>query len=172
MTTPPAANPQVVMETSEGSVTIELFEKDAPLTVANFLSYVDAAFYDGVIFQRVMDIFMIQGGGYTGDMTQKPTRAPVKNVAHNGVKNARGALAMARTSDPHSATAQFFINVKDNDFLDFTAKTAQGYGYCVFGKVAEGMDVVDRIRATRTGRKGQFSDVPVKPIVIKSIRRA
>jgi len=172
MTTPPAANPQVVMETSEGSVRIELFEKEAPLTVANFLSYVDAAFYDGVIFHRVIDNFMIQGGGFTEDMTQKPTRAPVKNEAHNGVKNTRGALAMARTSDPHSATAQFFINVKDNDFLDFTAKTAQGFGYCVFGKVTEGMDVVDRIRATRTGRKGQFSDVPVKPIVIKSVRRA
>ncbi|HRU07118.1 MAG TPA: peptidylprolyl isomerase [Candidatus Brocadiia bacterium] len=172
MTTPPAANPQVVMETSEGTVRIELFEKEAPLTVANFLSYADEAFYDGVIFHRVIENFMIQGGGFTPEMKQKPTRAPVKNEAHNGLKNERGSIAMARTSDPHSATAQFFINVKDNDFLNFTAKTPQGYGYCVFGKVTEGMDVVDRIRAARTGSRGHFNDVPVKPIVIKSVRRA
>ena len=165
-------NPVVVMETSEGTVKIELFADKAPKTVENFLGYVDGKFYDGTIFHRVIEDFMIQGGGFTPDMQQKPTKAPVKNEARADLPNDRGTLAMARTSDVDSATAQFFINVKDNDDLNHKDETAKGFGYCVFGKVTEGMDVVDKIKKVRTGKKGPLDDVPVETVTIKSIRRA
>jgi len=165
-------NPVVIMETSEGVLRIELFAEEAPETVNNFLQYVDDGFYDGTIFHRVMDGFMIQGGGFTPQMKQKATHAPVQNEAANGLKNLRGTLAMARTGDPHSATAQFFINVVDNGSLDHTAPTQSGYGYCVFGKVTEGMDVVDRIKGVETRTVGPFENVPVKPVLIQSVRRA
>jgi len=161
----------VIMKTSKGDIKIELFADKAPETVKNFLNYVDSKFYDGTIFHRVISGFMIQGGGFTADMQQKPTSAPVKNEAANGLKNTRGTLAMARTSDPQSATAQFFINVVDNDFLNFTSPDARGYGYCVFGKVTEGMDVVDAIRNVKTGNKGFFQDVPVETVEIIEARK-
>lgn len=161
----------VIMKTSKGDIKIELFADKAPETVKNFLTYVDSKFYDGTIFHRVISGFMIQGGGFTADMQQKPTSAPVKNEAANGLKNTRGTLAMARTSDPQSATAQFFINVVDNDFLNFTSPDARGYGYCVFGKVTEGMDVVDAIRNVKTGSKGFFQDVPVETVEIIEARK-
>ena len=157
-------NPLVLMETAMGEVVIELFEDKAPETVKNFLSYVDAEHYDGTIFHRVIAGFMIQGGGMTGMMKEKPTGAPVKNEADNGLKNERGTVAMARTMDPHSATAQFFVNVVDNDFLNHTAPTDQGWGYCVFGKVAEGMEVVDKIRKVRTKSAGMYDDVPADAV--------
>lgn len=163
-----AANPQVELKTSMGSITLELYPDKAPQTVENFLQYVKDGFYDGTIFHRVIPNFMIQGGGFTPEFTQKKTRAPVRNEAGNGLKNTMGTIAMARTPDPHSATAQFFINVADNDFLNFTAPTQQGHGYCVFGKVVKGMDVVDRIGKVTTGPgKPPFRDVPAKPIIIE-----
>jgi len=165
-------NPVVIMETSEGTIKIELWADKAPKTVANFLAYVDDKFYDGTIFHRVIDGFMIQGGGFDSNMQQKATKAPVVNEARTDAANARGTIAMARTGVVDSATAQFFINVKDNTFLNHRDKTPQGFGYCVFGKVVEGMDVVDKIKATRTQTIGHFSDVPVNAIVIKSVRRA
>jgi len=165
-------NPVVIMETSEGTVRIELFAEEAPETVRNFLAYVDDGFYDGTIFHRVMDGFMVQGGGFTADMKQKATRAPVQNEAANGLKNTRGTLAMARTSDPHSATAQFFVNVADNAFLNHRAPSEADYGYCVFGKVIEGLDVVDRIKGVETRTVGPFENVPATPVVINSVRRA
>ncbi len=157
----------VKLDTDLGEIEIELFEDKAPKTVANFLEYVNSGHYDGTIFHRVIDGFMIQGGGMTPDMEQKPTNAPVENEADNGLKNDAYTLAMARTQDPHSATAQFFINVKKNDFLNHTAKTPQGYGYTVFGKVSKGHGVVNKIKGVATGRKGMHDDVPTTPVVIR-----
>jgi len=161
-----AANPQVALETSKGTIVLELYPDKAPKTVENFLGYVESGFFDGTIFHRVIPDFMIQGGGLTADMKKKDTRAPIQNEADNGLTNDRGTVAMARTGDPHSATAQFFINSKDNAFLNHSAKSASGWGYAVFGKVVEGMDVVDAISAVATTRKGMMADVPVEPIVI------
>jgi peptidyl-prolyl cis-trans isomerase B (cyclophilin B) len=159
-------NVMVKLHTRFGVITLELDAAKAPETVKNFLAYVEAGHYDGTIFHRVIKDFMIQGGGMLPDMSQKPTRATVKNEANNGLKNDRGTIAMARTSEPHSASAQFFINTVDNDFLNFRSETTQGWGYAVFGKVVEGMDVVDQIRAVKTGRSGYHSDVPVEAILI------
>ena len=164
-------NPTVLMETSLGSITIELDQAKAPITVKNFLSYVDEKFYDGTIFHRVIGNFMIQGGGFTAEMQQKRAKAPIKNEAGNGLKNMTGTLAMARTNVVDSATAQFFINVVDNDFLDHQNTTSQGFGYAVFGKVIQGMDVVEKIKAVKTGSKMGFSDVPAEAVVIKSVKR-
>ena len=161
----------VILQTSKGDITVELYEKQAPESVKNFLQYVDDKHYDGTIFHRVINGFMIQGGGFTPDMTQKPTRAPIKNEAGNGLKNERGTLAMARTSDPDSATSQFFINVVDNGFLN-RAEAQDGVGYCVFARVTKGMDVVDAIRGVATGRRGYMGDVPVEPVVILSAKRS
>jgi len=163
-------DPIVLMSTSLGDVKIELFKDKAPATVENFLSYVNEKAYDGTIFHRVIPAFMIQGGGFTTDMKQKPTKAPIKNEAGNGLKNGLGTIAMARTSDVDSATAQFFINTKDNVFLDHKDDTMQGFGYCVFGKVIEGLNVVQKIEAVETGTKGMYENVPNEPVVIKSIR--
>ncbi len=159
-------DPIVLMTTSKGDIKIELYADKAPETVKNFLQYTESGFYDGTIFHRVIDGFMIQGGGMTKDMEQKKTQPAIKNEAYNGLKNTRGTLAMARTGDVDSATGQFFINLKDNSFLDFKAKTPREFGYCVFGKVIEGMDVVDAIKAVETGSKGMHSDVPVVPVEI------
>ncbi len=162
----------VVFTTNLGSFEIELDEAKAPKSVENFLKYVDDKHYDGTIFHRVIPGFMAQGGGYDGDMEKKPTRDAVQNEADNGLKNTRGTVAMARTSDPHSATAQFFVNVKDNAFLDHTGKNAQGWGYAVFGTVTSGMDVVDKMVAVPTGSKGPFSkDAPRDNVTITSARR-
>ncbi len=163
----PAANPRVLLDTSKGNIVLELYPDKAPKTVANFLQYVKSGHYNGTIFHRVIPGFMAQGGGFTPDMTQKPAKSTVENEANNGLKNERGTIAMARTSDPHSASSQFFINVSNNRPLDHTGKTAQGWGYAVFGKVVEGMDVVDAIIGVRTGRKGPHGDVPVEPILIE-----
>jgi len=157
----------VNLHTTHGVISIELDEKRAPLTVANFLQYVKDGHYGNTVFHRVIDGFMIQGGGFEPGMRQKPTRAPVKNEADNQVKNAAYTVAMARTSEPHSASAQFFINVADNAFLDHTAPTAQGWGYCVFGKVTAGTEVVDRIKSTKTGRSGMHQDVPAVDVIIE-----
>ena len=159
----------VLMTTTVGSMTLELDADNAPKTVDNFLSYVAGGFYDDTIFHRVINNFMIQGGGFTADMQQKPTQAPIENEANNGLKNQRGTIAMARTQDPHSATAQFFINVQDNDFLNHTGENMQGWGYAVFGKVTDGDDVLDKIRAVQTGSQAGHQDVPVEPIIIESV---
>ena len=159
----------VMMTTTVGPITIELDADCAPKTVENFLSYVAGGFYDGTIFHRVIDNFMIQGGGFTADMEQKSTQAPIENEANNGLKNQRGTIAMARTQDPHSATAQFFINVQDNDFLNHTGENMQGWGYAVFGKVTDGEDVLDKIRGVQTGSQAGHQDVPVEPIIIESV---
>ena len=156
----------VKLETSMGEIVLELFEDKAPKTTANFLEYVRSGHYDGTIFHRVIDGFMIQGGGMTSDMTQKPTNDPIENEADNGLKNEAYTLAMARTNDPHSATAQFFINVKNNVFLDHSGKNIQGWGYAVFGKVAKGHGVVNKIKKVSTGNKAGHSDVPTTPIEI------
>jgi peptidyl-prolyl cis-trans isomerase B (cyclophilin B) len=150
-----------------GNIVLELDSAKAPKTAANFLRYVKEGFYDGVIFHRVIDGFMIQGGGLTASMQEKKTHEPIPNEADNGLKNLKYTVAMARTGEPHSATAQFFINVKDNGFLDYKASTPQGWGYAVFGKVVQGADVVDRIRAVPTATKGVFENVPVKPVTIR-----
>ena len=163
-------NPVVVMKTSLGDVKIELDKAKAPVTVDNFLVYVNDKFYDGTIFHRVIPAFMIQGGGFDKDMNQKKTKAPIKNEAGNGLKNVTGTIAMARTSDPNSATAQFFINTKDNAFLDHKNDTPQGYGYAVFGKVVDGMDVVKKIEQVQTTTRPPYENVPVTPVVIESIR--
>ena len=155
-------------ETTLGSFTIELFDKDAPLSAKNFLDYVDAGHFDGTVFHRIIPGFMVQGGGLTADMKQKATRAPIRNESDNGLKNRRGTLSMARTNDPHSATSQFFINLVDNAFLD---PGRGGAGYAVFGNVVEGMDVIDKIAATKTGNKGGHQDVPVEPITVISAKR-
>lgn len=157
----------VTFKTNYGDFTLELFADKAPATVENFLSYVKDGFYDGTIFHRVIDGFMIQGGGFTEDMDQKATKAPIKNEANNGVSNEAGTIAMARTNDPHSATAQFFINIKDNDFLNHTSESVNGWGYCAFGKVTDGMDVVDKIKNVKTGSHGFHQDVPVEPVIIE-----
>ena len=161
------SNPLILMETSSGDILLELFEDKAPATVANFLRYVDEGFYDNTIFHRVIKDFMIQGGGMTASLREKTTRAPIKNEADNGLRNRKYTIAMARTSDPHSATAQFFINVKDNSFLDHRSKDPQGWGYAVFGKVIRGQDVVDQIAAVKTGSRGYYEDVPMQPVIIK-----
>jgi peptidyl-prolyl cis-trans isomerase B (cyclophilin B) len=160
--------PRVKFATTQGVVVIELAQDKAPQTVENFITYVKDGFYDGTIFHRVIGNFMIQGGGFTEDFVQKPTLAPIKNEASNGLANKRGTIAMARTGDPHSATAQFFINVVDNDALNHTAPTGHGWGYAVFGRVVEGMEVVDVIRNVPTTSRGAYRDVPQKPIVISS----
>jgi peptidyl-prolyl cis-trans isomerase A (cyclophilin A) len=164
----PKKNPVVVLDTSAGAIHIELDAEKAPISTKNFLDYVEAKHYDGLIFHRVIPNFMVQGGGMTPDMQQRKTRAPIKNEAGNGLKNERGTLAMARTNVVDSATSQFFINVKSNDFLNHRDETAQGFGYAVFGKVTEGMDVVDKIVGSPTGSKGGHQDVPVEPILIKT----
>ena len=160
--------PQVKLETSMGDIVIELNEEKAPKSVANFLSYVESGQYNGTIFHRVIESFMIQGGGFDEEFSQKPTQSPVENEANNGLSNVRGSIAMARTNDPHSATCQFFINVVDNNFLDFQSETPSGWGYTVFGQVVEGMDVVDAIRVVSTGNRGFHQDVPNENVVIKS----
>jgi peptidyl-prolyl cis-trans isomerase B (cyclophilin B) len=157
----------VKLHTNFGVIALELDAAKAPETVKNFLAYVESGHYGNTIFHRVIDGFMVQGGGFEPGMKQKPTRAPVKNEATNGLKNDRYTVAMARTNDPHSASAQFFINLKDNDFLNHTAPTPQGWGYCVFGKVVEGQDVVDRIKAVKTGRSGMHQDVPQQDVIIE-----
>ena len=162
--------PRVTFETSLGSFVLELDRKGAPETVANFLAYVRDGFYEGTIFHRVIAGFMIQGGGFTEEFRQLRTRAPVRNEADRGGRNDRGTIAMARTSDPHSATAQFFINVADNDFLNHRGRTPQGWGYAAFGRVVEGMETVDRIAAVETGSRGPFNDVPQEAIVIQGTR--
>jgi cyclophilin family peptidyl-prolyl cis-trans isomerase len=161
-----AANPQVMLETSKGTIVIELDQAKAPVTVSNFLGYVKSGFYDGTVFHRVIPNFMIQGGGFTANMQQKPTREAIVNESANGLLNKRGTIAMARTPDPNSATAQFFVNLQDNSFLD-KAKAQDGYGYCVFGKVVKGMSVVDAIAGVKTGTVGGFQDVPTEAVVIK-----
>ena len=158
--------PYVELETTMGNIVIELNQEKAPNTVANFLEYVKSGHYDGTIFHRVIDGFMIQGGGMDANMKEKSTNAPIQNDADNGLKNEVGTIAMARTSDPHSATAQFFINVKDNSFLNFSGKNPQGWGYAVFGKVTEGMDIVNKIKGVPTGKYGFHADVPTTPVVI------
>jgi cyclophilin family peptidyl-prolyl cis-trans isomerase len=165
------SNPMVVVETSEGTFKIELWADKAPVTVKNFMRYVDDGFYDGTIFHRVISGFMIQGGGLTADMKEKQTREAIKNEATEELKNDRGTLAMARTNAIHSATSQFFVNLVDNDFLNHKNKAPAGYGYAVFGKVVEGMDVVDKIKAVPTTTVGHFENVPATPVVIKSIKR-
>lgn len=156
----------VRIKTGMGDIIVELDAEKAPKTVANFLEYVKNGHYDGTIFHRVIDGFMIQGGGMSADMTEKATGSPIENEADNGLKNEAYTIAMARTMDPHSATAQFFINVKNNDFLNHTAKTPQGWGYAVFGKVTKGHGVVNKIKAVETGRNGMYDDVPIEPIEI------
>jgi len=165
-----AANPVVEMTTSLGTVRMEIFADKAPKSAENFLAYVKERFYDGTIFHRVIPGFMVQGGGFTQDMNQKKTRDPIGNEAQNGLKNTVGTLAMARTPNPHSATAQFFINVADNEFLNFTSPTTQGFGYAVFGRVTQGMDVVNKIVAVPTADRGGHQNVPAKPVVIQSMR--
>ena len=165
------ANPTVLLETTSGDILIELFEDKAPETVANFLKYIDDGFYANTIFHRVISGFMIQGGGMTARMEEKETRESIKNEADNGVKNERGTIAMARTRDPHSASAQFFINLVDNDFLNYTEPTVEGWGYCAFGKVTEGMDVVDKIAKVKTKSVGIHDDVPVDMVMITSASR-
>jgi len=158
----------IQFETSLGAFTIELFDKDAPKTVANFLAYVDDGFFDGTIFHRIVPGFVIQGGGFTEDMSQKRTKEPIKNEADNGLKNERGTLSMARTNDVNSATSQFFVNLKDNDFLDHQRGN---FGYAVLARVVEGMDVIDKIAAVETGRRRGFDDVPVEAVIMKSVQR-
>ncbi|WP_201592929.1 peptidylprolyl isomerase [Psychrobacter fozii] len=160
--------PVVELDTSMGAIVIELNEEKAPKTVENFLNYVKSGQYDGTIFHRIIDGFMIQGGGMDAEMNEKPTNAPVENEADNGLRNDKGTIAMARTQDPHSATSQFFVNVKDNDFLNHTGKNMQGWGYTVFGKVTSGMDVIEKMRGVPTGRFGMHADVPKEPVVINS----
>lgn len=166
------SSPVVTVTTNHGTFTIELDAARAPKSVENFLRYVDAKHYDGTVFHRVIPTFMIQGGGFDQELEKKPVQAPVQNEADNGLKNTRGTVAMARTSDPHSATSQFFVNVTDNAFLDHQAKQGPGWGYAVFGRVIEGMDVVDAIKAVKTGPAGPFTkDAPVEPVVIQHVRR-
>jgi cyclophilin family peptidyl-prolyl cis-trans isomerase len=160
---------KAIMETSMGTISLELNDEKAPVTVENFCRYASEGFYDGTIFHRVIDTFMIQGGGFTKEMNQKDTYEPIRIESMNGLKNLRGTIAMARTMIPDSATSQFFINLVDNDFLDFTSPTAQGYGYAVFGRVTDGMEVVDRIAKVRTGFSGPHQNVPETPVIIKKV---
>jgi cyclophilin family peptidyl-prolyl cis-trans isomerase len=159
----------IVFETTLGNFTIEFFEKEAPISVANFKKYIDEGFFDGTIFHRIVPGFVIQGGGFTEDMTQKKNNPAIKNEADNGLKNSRGTLSMARTNDINSATSQFFVNLKDNDFLDHSRGN---FGYAVFARVTQGMDVIDKIAAVETGRKKGFDDVPVEPVIMTSVRKA
>lgn len=161
------SSPRVNLQTNLGDVVIELNAEKAPKTVENFLTYVREGFYDGTIFHRIINNFMVQGGGFDAAMKQKQTHAPIENEANNGLKNDRYTLAMARTADPHSATAQFFVNVADNDFLNFTSPTPNGWGYAVFGKVVEGTEVIDKMKAVKTGNRGFHQDVPVDNVVIE-----
>lgn len=163
-------NPRVLLETSKGAITVELFAGNAPASTGNFLNYAKTGFYDGTIFHRVIPGFMIQGGGMTAEMAEKPKHAPILNEADNGLRNLRGTLAMARTGEPHSASSQFFINVADNRFLDHRGKSIEGWGYAVFGQVVDGMDVVDAIVAVPRGRAGPHDDVPETPVVIERVR--
>jgi len=156
----------VILETNKGNICVKLFADEAPSTVKNFLSYVDAGHYDGTIFHRVIPNFMIQGGGFESGMVQKQTQEPIENEAANGISNEMGTLAMARTNDPHSATCQFFININNNAFLDYKESTSQGFGYCVFAKVTDGMDIVDNIKSVDTSTQGMHQDVPVEDVVI------
>jgi peptidyl-prolyl cis-trans isomerase B (cyclophilin B) len=156
----------IKLHTNHGDITLELDSEKAPLTVKNFMDYVNSGFYDNTIFHRVIDGFMIQGGGFEPGMNQKQVRSPIQNEAANGLKNDKYTVAMARTSDVHSATAQFFINVKDNDFLNYKSPTSQGFGYCVFGKVVEGQDVLDRIKKVRTGTRNGHQDVPLEDVIL------
>ena len=164
------ANPRVVLDTSQGKITLELLRKDAPLSVANFIDYAKSGFYNGTVFHRVIPNFMIQGGGFTTDLEQKNTHGTLKNEANNGLRNLRGTVAMARRAEPDSATAQFFINLTENNFLDHQSETNAGWGYAVFARVTEGMAVVDKIAATATTVVGPMSDVPTQAIVIKSVQ--
>jgi len=159
----------VTFHTNHGDIVIKTFDDKAPATVKNFLDYCREGFYDNTIFHRVINGFMVQGGGFEPGMNQKPTKDPIQNEANNGLKNTRGTLAMARTQAPHSATAQFFINVVDNDFLNFSGESLQGWGYCVFAEVVEGMDVVDKIKAVATGRSGMHQDVPKEDVIIERV---
>ena len=167
--TPHQDNTMVTISTNYGDIALELDSKNAPNTVDNFLSYVNDGHYNGTIFHRVISNFMIQGGGFEPGMEQKDVNAPIENEANNGLKNDEYTVAMARTGDPHSATAQFFINVNDNDFLNHSSQTTQGWGYAVFGKVTAGNGVVDKIKAVKTGQSGRFSDVPVEDVIIESV---
>ncbi|MEC4728348.1 peptidyl-prolyl cis-trans isomerase [Shewanella sp. D64] len=159
----------ITLHTNHGDIVLELDAEKAPITAENFTSYVKDGFFDGTIFHRVIDGFMVQGGGFTEDMVQKDNGETIKNEANNGLSNLVGTIAMARTSDPHSATAQFFINLNDNTFLDFKSETSQGWGYCVFGKVSAGMDVVNKIKAVNTGNRGMHQDVPLEAVVIEKV---
>ena len=167
---PTGTNPVVEIRTSLGSMRIELYPDKAPKTVENFLQYARDGFYDGTVFHRVIEGFMIQGGGFTPDMTEKETRAPIENEASNDLENVRGSIAMARTNDPHSASSQFFINTVDNHMLDFQSETIQGYGYAVFGQVVEGFETLDAIKKVSTGSRGGHDDVPMSPVVIEIVR--
>ncbi len=173
VSTAPAAgqppNPRVLIETSKGNVTVEVFPGQAPQSAGNFLNYVKTGFYDGLVFHRVIPGFMIQGGGMTADMAEKPKNAPIQNEADNGLKNLRGTLAMARTGEPHSASSQFFINVADNYFLNHRGKSFEGWGYAVFGQVVDGMEVVDAIVAVPRGNRGPHGDVPIEPVVMTRV---
>ena len=160
-------DPAVKLETNYGDIIVRLDARKAPISTANFVQYVKSGFYDGTVFHRVIKSFMIQGGGFTPDLKQKETRAAIRNEADNGLKNKKYTIAMARTGEPHSATAQFFINTKDKDFLDFKSQTPQGWGYAVFGKVLKGQEVVDKIAAVTTGKKGYYDDVPMENVIIK-----
>tara|TARA_B100001778_G_C18475985_1_gene578032 strand:+ start:105 stop:638 length:534 start_codon:yes stop_codon:yes gene_type:complete len=162
-------NTIIIIKTSSGDIKLELFDDKAPRTSENFKEYIKSGYFNGMIFHRVIKDFMIQGGGFTQDMQQKETMQPIQNEANNMVSNERGTIAMARTNDPHSASAQFFINLKDNEFLDFKSETVQGWGYCVFGKVLEGIEIVDKIAQVSTGSYGPHQDVPNDPIIIKEI---
>ena len=161
----------ITLNTNKGAIKVELDTGKAPSTCKNFLNYVDSGHYDGTVFHRVIPSFMVQGGGFSAEMQQKPTNAPVDNEADNGLLNDTGTLAMARTADPHSATSQFFINVNDNSFLNHTEKSPNGWGYCVFGKVVEGMDIVMEMSTVPTGNMGGHGDVPVEPLIIESVVR-
>lgn len=165
------SNPTILIETSSGDILAELFADKAPATVANFLQYMDDGFYKNTIFHRVIKDFMIQGGGYSVRMEEKPTREPIQNEAANGLKNTKGTLAMARTTEPHSATAQFFINTDDNEDLDFTSADNEGFGYCVFGEVVEGYDIVEKIQKLKTKPQGDHTDAPIDMVVITGISR-
>ena len=162
-------NTKIIIKTTSGDIKIELYDDKAPITSENFKKYIESGYFTDTIFHRVIKDFMIQGGGFTAEMNEKDSMPPIQNEANNGVSNARGTIAMARTPDPHSASSQFFINLKDNNFLDFTAETSQGWGYCAFGKVFEGMDILDKIALVDTGSYGAHQDVPKEPITINEI---
>ena len=162
-------NTKIIIKTTSGDIKIELYDDKAPITSENFKKYIESGYFTDTIFHRVIKDFMIQGGGFTAEMSEKDSMPPIKNEANNGISNERGTIAMARTPDPHSASSQFFINLKDNNFLDFTAETSQGWGYCAFGKVFEGMDIIDKIALVNTGSYGAHQDVPKEPITINEI---